>query len=57
MDFDVDKRAHFDLERNYQLLTEKNRTLTTEVMQLRRANDQKDTQVEGLERRLAGADK
>jgi len=28
-----------------------------EVMQLRRANDQKDAQVEGLGRRLAGADK
>ena len=29
----------------------------TEVMQLRRMNDQKDSQVEILNRKLAGADK
>ena len=57
VELDVDKRAHFDLQHNYSLLNDKNRTLMTEVMHLRRANDQKDAQVENLERRLATAEK
>ena len=57
MELDIDKRAHFDLQHNYSLLNDKNRTLMTEVMHLRRGNDQKDAQVETLERRLAAAEK
>ena len=57
MKADVDKRDLFDLQHNYGLLENKNRTLMTEVMQLRRMNDQKDSQVEILNRKLAGADK
>ena len=53
----MDKRDLFDLQHNYALLENKNRTLMTEVMQLRRMNDQKDSQVEILNRKLAGADK
>jgi len=40
---DVDKRAYFDLENNMKLIEDKNRALMTELVQLRRANDLKET--------------
>lgn len=57
LDRDVDKRAHFDLENNYRLLEDKNRALMTELIQLRRANDLKDQQMERLEKRTAAQEK
>jgi len=39
---EVDKRAYFDLENNFKLLEDKNRALMSELIQLRRANDQKE---------------
>ena len=53
LDCDVDKRAHFDLENNYRLLEDKNRALMTELIQLRRANDMKEQQMERIEKRMA----
>ena len=57
LDRDVDKRAFFDLENNYKLLEDKNRTLMTELVQLRRANDLKEQQMERLEKRTAAQEK
>lgn len=57
LECDVDKRAHFDLENNYRVLEDKNRALMTELIQLRRANDLKEQQMERLEKRLAASEK
>ena len=39
---EVDKRAYFDHENSAKLLEDKNRALMSELIQLRRANDQKE---------------
>ena len=57
LDRDVDKRAHFDLENNFRILEDKNRTLMTELIQLRRANDLKEWQMERMEKRIAASEK
>ena len=57
LDRDVDKRAYYDLENNQRLLEDKNRALMTELVQLRRANDLKDQQVERMEKRIAASEK
>ena len=53
----MDKRAHFDLENNYRVLEDKNRALMTELIQLRRANDLKEQQMERMEKRMAASEK
>ena len=54
---EVDKRAFFDLENNFKLLEDKNRALMSELLQLRRANDQKEQQMERMEKRVAASEK
>ena len=57
VDYDVDKRQYFDLERDFKLVEDQNRVLTTEIRQLRKVVDQKDQTVERTEKRLAESQK
>lgn len=42
----VDKRVIYDLENNNKLLQDKNKTLTTEVVRLRKDMDTRDNELE-----------
>jgi hypothetical protein len=57
MEGDVDKRALFDVENKCRIITDKNKTLMTEVINMRKEMDVKEADVEKAQKRALDIEK
>jgi hypothetical protein len=57
MEGDVDKRALFDIENKCRIITDKNKTLMTEVINMRKETDLKEVDLEKAQKRALDIEK